>query len=319
MLPAGFEAALVDSASYFVNLAVVLVPLFIGGSFLVGLVQEYIPPERVERTLRGHDEGSGNILAAAFGAVTPFCSCSTVPVLAGLLQAGAPVGLAFSFLLASPLVNEIAVILLLGVFGLKVTALYVVTTFTAAVVGGILIGRLGLAEHIKDGELLDGGSQAVATDGGTVSEGCGCGSQQSRTHRQHVAAAGRGAWSFFVDTLPYLVVGITIGALIHGAVPLGLIESVLGPNSPVAVPVAALAGAPVYISMSGMIPIATVLFEQGVPIGTVLAFVIGGAGVSIPNLILLHKLFERRLLLVYASTVVVIGATTGFLFNLLLV
>ncbi|MEF8801937.1 MAG: permease [Halolamina sp.] len=319
MLPAATEPALRESWRFFVHLAVVLVPLFIGGSFLVGLAEEYLPPEAVERKLRGHDEGAGNVLAAGFGAVTPFCSCSTVPALAGLLQAGAPLGLAFSFLLASPLVNEIAVILLLGVFGLKLTAVYVVTTFTAAVGGGIAIGRLGLGDHVKDVQGLTGGTDAaaagVATDGGTVECGSSCSTPVQRSHRTRVGTAARGAWSFFVDTLPYLLVGMTVGALIHGVVPVAVVQRVLGPENPLAVPLAALAGAPIYVSMSGMLPIAASLSEQGVPVGTVLAFVIGGAGVSIPNLVLLTKLFERRLLLVYAGTVVAIGATLGVLFN----
>ena len=319
MLPDGATAALLDSWDYFVHLAVVLVPLFIGASFLVGLAQEYLPPERVERKLRGHDEGAGNVAAAGFGAVTPFCSCSTVPVLAGLLQAGAPLGLAFSFLLASPLVNEIAVILLLGWFGIEVTVWYVVTTFTAAVVGGILIGRLGLTDHVKDVRVTGDADRTVAADGGAA-DCCGCDATTAeQSHRRRVETAAREAWSFFVDTLPYLVLGITIGALIHGVVPVEMIHAVLGPENPLAVPLAAIAGAPIYISMSGMLPIAASLSEQGIAIGTVLAFVVGGAGVSIPNLVLLNKLFERTLLLVYAVTVVVIGVTVGSLFNLVLV
>ena len=155
MLPPGLGEALLDSWDYFLHLAVILVPLFIGASFLVGLAQEYLRPEKVERKLRGHDEGTGNIAAAGLGAVTPFCSCSTVPVLAGLLQAGAPLGLAFSFLLASPLVNEIAVLLLVGLFGIEITVYYVIMTFVAAVAGGLVIGRLGLAEHVKDVRIVD--------------------------------------------------------------------------------------------------------------------------------------------------------------------
>jgi hypothetical protein len=315
VLPDGFAAALVDSGSYFVHLAVVLVPLFVGGSFLVGLAEEYLPPEAVERKLRGHDEGVGNVVAAGFGAVTPFCSCSTVPALAGLLQAGAPLGLAFSFLLASPLVNEIAVVLLLGLFGLEVTVVYVLATFAAAIAGGLVVGRLRLEAHVKDvGSLTDTGG-AVATDGGSAACGCDGTDPGDRSHRRRVETAARGAWSFFLDTLPYLVVGLTIGALVHGAVPVDAVRTVLGPGNPVAVPLAALAGAPIYLSMSGMLPVAASLGDQGIAIGTVLAFVVGGAGVSIPNLVLLNELFDRRLLLVYAGTVVVIGTAIGWLFN----
>lgn len=319
MLPAGFESALLNSWGYFLHLVVILVPLFIGASFFVGLTREYLPPEKVEETLRGHDEGTGNVAAAGLGAVTPFCSCSTVPVLAGLLQAGAPLGLAFSFLLASPLVNEIAVLLLLGLFGIEVTIWYVAMTFVLAVVGGLIIGRLGLAEQVKDVRITDETPQPVAADGGAVDCCAGGPTQTEQTHRQHVESAARDAWSFFVDTLPYLVLGMVLGALIHGVVPTDVLQTVLGPENPLAVPLAALAGAPIYVSLSGMLPIAASLAEVGIPIGTVMAFVIGGAGVSIPNIILLNKLFKRRLLLIYAGTVVTIGIIVGVVFNLFIV
>jgi uncharacterized membrane protein YraQ (UPF0718 family) len=330
-LPFTIPPALVESAAFFVHLAVVLVPLFVAAAFLVGLAEEYLPPERVEQRLRGHDEGAGNVVAAAFGAVTPFCSCSTVPALAGLLQAGAPLGLAFSFLLASPLVNEIAVVFLVGVFGLKVTALYVVTTFVAAVVGGVVVGRLGLEDHVKDLDALTGGAgeadgtdaasglDPVATDGGNLTCGCETATPDRRPHRERVGTAARGALSFLRETFPYLLAGMTAGALLHGVVPVDVVMTVLGPENPLAVPLAALAGAPLYVSMSGMLPIAASLGEQGVPVGTVIAFVVGGAGVSIPNLVLLSKLFERRLLAAYVGTVVAIGTAVGTVFNVLLV
>jgi len=319
MLPPGLTSALLDSWNYFLHLSVILVPLFIGASFLVGLAQEYLPPKKVERKLRGHNEGTGNIAAAGLGAITPFCSCSTVPVLAGLLQAGAPLGLAFSFLLASPLVNWIAALLLLGLFGVEITLWYIIMTLLAAILGGLVIGRLGLSRYVKEVQIVDEQGQTVAADGGTTS--C-CGTRnmsRAKTHREHIETAAREAWSFFIDTLPYLILGMTIGALIHGVVPIDVLQAVLGPENPLAVPLAALAGAPVYISLSGMLPIAASLSEQGIAIGTVLAFVIGGAGVSIPNLILLNKLFKRRLLLIYAVTVVLTGIIVGIVFNTLVV
>ena len=319
MIPAGYEAALADSLEYFVHLAIVLAPLFVAASFLVGLAQEYLPPERVEAMLRSRDHGSGNVLAAGLGAVTPFCSCSTVPILAGLLGAGAPIGLSFSFLLASPIVNWIAVFLLFGLFGAGVTVAYVVTALLAAIVGGLLIGRLDLERYVKDVRITTG-DREITTDGGTATDAdcCAGADAPTRSHRTRVTSAGRGALSFFWETLPYIVVGIAIGALIHGAVPESLLQRIAGPENPLATPLAALAGAPVYVSISGMLPIAHSLAEGGIPIGTVLAFVIGGAGVSIPNLILLNKLFERRLLVIYAGTVVGIGTTVGVLFNTVL-
>jgi len=325
MIPSGTEAALLDSWDYFLHLAMILTPLFIGASFLVGLAQEYLPPERVEEILRARDHGSGNVLAAGLGAVTPFCSCSTVPVLAGLLGAGAPTGMAFSFLIASPIVNWIAVFLLFGLFGTGVTVAYVTTALLAAILAGLVIGTLDLDGDIKDVRITAGGRE-IATDGGvaasdgsTAGDACGCSecgtTATNRTHTERVTTAGEGALSFFRDTLPYIAVGITIGALIHGAVPAEFLQRIAGPGNPLATPLAALAGAPIYVSISGMLPIAHSLTETGIPIGTVIAFVIGGAGISIPNLILLNKLFERPLLAIYATTVVTIGITVGVLFN----
>ena len=320
MIPPGVEAALLDSWDYFLHLATVLVPLFVGASFLVGLVEEYLPPERVEAALQKRNRGSGNVAAAGLGAVTPFCSCSTVPVLAGLLGAGAPLGLSFSFLLASPVVNEIAAVLLLGLFGVEVTAIYLVSALVAAVVGGIVVDSFDLDHLVKDATITANG-RTVTTDGGTTScSSCSsCSSQTTRAtlHRERVRTAASGAWSFFRETFPYLLLGMTLGALIHGAVPASWLQQVAG--HPLAVPLAALAGAPLYVSMAGMLGIAAPLVDQGVPIGTVIAFVVGGAGVSIPNLILLNKLFERRLLAVYAATVVTIGTVVGYGLNVLFV
>ena len=311
MILSGIETALLDSWDYFLHLSTILVPLFIGASFLVGLVEEYLPPEKVEAMLQKRNRGSGNVAAAGLGAVTPFCSCSTVPVLAGLLGAGAPLGLSFSFLLASPIVNEIAAFLLLGLFGIKVTAIYLVSALVAAIVGGIVIDTFDLGHLVKDVRITTN-DRTVATDGGTAS--CSCSSSsQTKSHRERVETAAGGTWSFFRDTFPYLLLGMTLGALIHGAVPASWLQQAAG--NPLAVPLAALAGAPLYVSMAGMLGIAAPLVNQGVPIGTVIAFVVGGAGVSIPNLILLNKIFERKLLIVYAVTVVTIGTVLGYGLN----
>jgi uncharacterized membrane protein YraQ (UPF0718 family) len=316
MIPPGIETALLDSWDYFLHLATVLVPLFIGASFLVGLVEEYLPPEKVEAMLQKRNRGSGNVAAAGLGAVTPFCSCSTVPVLAGLLGAGAPLGLSFSFLLASPIVNEIAAFLLLGLFGIEITAIYLVSALVAAIIGGVVIDTFDLDHLVKDVRITMN-DRTVATDGGIASCSCSSSVQTTKTHRERVETAAGGAWSFFKDTFPYLLLGMTLGALIHGAVPASWLQQVAG--NPLAVPLAALAGAPLYVSMAGMLGIAAPLVDQGVPIGTVIAFVVGGAGVSIPNLILLNKLFKRKLLVIYAVTVVTIGTVLGYGLNVFFV
>jgi len=343
-----FHQEFLVALDYFFHLAIVLVPLFLVGAFLVGLLREYLPPERVERVLRQYDGGTGNVVAAGTGAITPFCSASTVPILAGLLGAGAPLGIAYSFLLASPLVNELAVLLLLGEFGVMTTVLYVVLTAVAAIIGGVIIGKLDLEHHVKDAELLGpDGPDGVATDGGHSADcsrasdtppsetcgitrpscgmstpesetGCGGSSEQPNTHLLRFRGAAVSAVGFFTDLIPYLVLGMSLGAVIHAFIPATMIQAVIGPENPFAVFIASVAGAPIYLSMSAMLPIAASFTDQGIPIGTVLAFVVGSAGVSLPNLVLLNKLFTRTLLAVYALTVVIIGVVVGLTFNSLL-
>lgn len=299
------------SMKYFVELAVWLVPLFLLASLLVGLVEEYVPPDRLRELLERQSGPRGVITAGLAGALTPFCSCASIPVLAGLLQAGAPLGIAMAFLIASPLINEVALLLLIGLFDLEVAVFYVVLTFGALVLFSLVVSRIDLTRHVKIGP-------AVAADGGepvtrpTVEE-------PFSTHRQHFWSASGRALAFSREMSPYLIGGMILGAAIHGFVPTEWIHAVLGPGNPAGIPIAAVAGAPMYVSISAVLPIASSLADQGVPIGTVLAFVIGGAGVSVPNLVLLNKFFDRYLLGIYVLAVLVIGVLVGVAFNLLVV
>ncbi len=298
-------AGLRDGALYFAWLFVTIVPLFLFATFLVGLAQEYFPPGRIRRSLEKRDGGSGNLAAAGVGAVTPFCSCSSIPLVAGLLQAGAPLGIVISFLLASPLINEIAVPLLAALFGLRVTVLYVAMMFVAAVLGGLVVGRFVTDEtHIQSAEVTEYGSTPVP-DGGAP----------HGSHRIHLERAGRHAWGFLMEMLPYVTLGMIIAAIIHGVVPIRWLRPILGPSNPLAVPLAVVAGVPLYFSLSATLPIAAALVSKGIPIGTVLALLVGVVGVSLPNLVMLNKLFSRELLAVYVSTVVAIGIAVGVVFN----
>lgn len=308
-MPVGLSAAAVDAARYFGWLFVTIVPLFFLAAFLVGLAHEYVSPDRIRGALERRDGGSGNVAAAGVGAVTPFCSCSSVPMVAGLLQAGAPLGIVFSFLLASPLINEIAVPLLAALFGLEVAVLYVAIMFVAAVLGGLLLGRvMDLDRHVKSAGVDSIGTAGPAVaDGGTAAV--------TPDHRARFAAAARHAAGFLRGMLPYVLLGMVVAALIHGLVPVAWLSAVLGPSNPAAVPLAVLAGVPLYFSLSATLPVAAALVSKGIPIGTVLALLVGVVGVSLPNLILLNKLFTRRLLAVYVATVVSIGITVGVVFN----
>lgn len=294
-------------------LLVTIVPLFLAASFLVGLVQEYLSPGRVQRALERRDEGSGNVAAAGLGAVTPFCSCSSIPLVTGLLQAGAPLGIVVSFLLASPLINEVAVPLLAVLFGWRVAALYVGLMFAAAVVGGVIVGRLVEVDTDVDAAALAAlePEAPVRSDGGAPAAAGGPG------HRQRVRRAARHAWTFLHDLFPYILLGLVAAALIHGVVPVPWLQALLGRGNPLAVPTAVVAGVPLYFSLSAMLPVAHALVAKGIPLGTVLALLVGTVGVSLPNLVILNRLFSRRLLVVYVATVVAMGVVAGLLFNAL--
>lgn len=301
-----------DSARYLVELAVWLLPLFLVASFLVGIAEAYLPSERLQRLLREQRGARGNVIAAAIGAVTPFCSCASIPVLAGLLQAGAPLGIALSFLIASPLINEVAIILLGGLFGWRVAAFYVGMTFVTVVAVGLIVDQLDLDAHVKIEQTVS----HPAPDGGTP-QGRTCEPMAARTHRDHLRTAGRKALAFCFDMIPYLLLGMVLGAALHGFIPTTWTQSVLGAENPVAVPAATVVGAPIYVSVSAMLPLASSLADQGIPLGTVLAFVIGGAGVSVPNLVILANFFDRYLLSIYVLVVVAVGVIVGTIFNIL--
>lgn len=302
-----------ESVGYFIELAIWLLPLFLVASVLVGIAEEYLPPERLRELLRNQRGSRGNVIAAMLGALTPFCSCASIPVLAGLLQAGAPLGIAMSFLIAAPLINEVALLLLGGLFGWRIAALYVGITFVAIVTLGWVVDRCDLNDHVKIAQTV----AEPVPDGGTLEDGGPFASGTTRSHREHLRSAGRRALVFFAEMAPYLLLGMVLGAVLHGFVPANWVRAVLGTDNPAAVPVATLLGAPIYVSISAMLPLASSLVDQGIPLGTVLAFVVGGAGVSIPNLVILAKFFDRYLLALYVLIVVAVGVFVGSIFNVL--
>ncbi|ABN55950.1 MULTISPECIES: permease [Methanoculleus] len=292
---------LITAGEFFVVIAGELVLLFVGITFLVGLLQAYIPEERIRSVLAGRRQGAGNVLSAGFGALTPFCSCSTIPILLGLLDIGVPFGVCMSFLLASPLLNPVILALLVALVGIVPTAIYAALTFTAAIVIGWLLGRLGYARYVKD----------VMVEGRP--EPCGCNS----SHGTRI----RGAFSFavrlFQQVFPYLILGAGIGAFIYGFIPGDLIVSLAGPDNPLAIPVAAVIGIPMYIRAETLIPVSAVLLEKGMGIGAVMALIIGGAGASIPEVTLLAAIFERRLVAAFVAVILGVAVLAGAAFQVL--
>jgi uncharacterized membrane protein YraQ (UPF0718 family) len=301
---------LAEAGRFFLVIAGELVLLFIGVTFLVGLLQEFIPPETIQRILTRQKKFVGNIIGAGLGALTPFCSSSTIPILVGLLNGGAPFGASMSFLIASPLLNPVILGLFLSLLGIKVTAVYVGITFIAAVITGLLWERLGLADQYKNVVIRRGccsaeGMEEIADTAEPV------------TLNIKFKRAGEMAWSLFRQVFPYLMLGAAIGAFIYSFVPESLIIKLAGPGNPLAVPVAALIGVPMYIRAETIIPISAVLIGKGMSIGAVMALVIGGAGASIPEIIILASIFRRKLVAAFVITILAVAILAGFFFNLL--
>ena len=273
--------------------------------FGVGIVRSYFTPERTRRMLAGRREFTGNVLAALLGVVTPFCSCSAVPLFIGFVTAGVPLGVTFSFLISAPMVNEIALVLLFGLFGWKVAALYLGTGLVIAIVAGWTIGRLKLERHGED--------WVYATEAGTD------GAVEERMEFAARVAAGREAVRDIVGRVwLYVVAGIAVGAGIHGYVPENFMASIMGRDAWWSVPLAVLIGVPMYSNAAGIIPVVQALLGKGAALGTVLAFMMSVIGLSLPEAIILRKVLKLPLLVVFFAVVALGIMVVGFLFNTLL-
>jgi uncharacterized membrane protein YraQ (UPF0718 family) len=272
--------------------------------FGVGVVRSFFSPERTRALLRGRRETTGNVMAASLGIVTPFCSCSAVPLFIGFVEAGIPLGVTFSFLIAAPMVNEIALVLLYGLFGWEVAALYLVTGLTIAIVAGWVIGRLGMDRYIEDWVREVRMGEAAAGE--------------------ELSWAGRMsyAWQAVKDIVgkvwPYVVAGIAVGALIHGYVPENFMAGIMGADAWWSVPLAVLLGIPMYSNAAGIIPIVEALLEKGAALGTVLAFMMAVIALSLPETIILKKVLKWPLIFTFLGVVGVGIMFVGFLFNAVL-
>ncbi len=272
--------------------------------FGVGVVRSFFSPQRTRALLRGRRETTGNVMAAGLGIVTPFCSCSAVPLFIGFVEAGIPLGVTFSFLIAAPMVNEIALVLLYGLFGWEVAALYLVTGLLIAIVAGWVIGRLRMDRYVEDWvrEIRMGDAEETAELDwpGRVSY----------------------AWQAVRDVVgkvwPYVLAGIAVGAVIHGYVPENFMASVMGADAWWSVPLAVLLGIPMYSNAAGIIPIVEALLEKGAALGTVLAFMMAVIALSLPETIILKKVLKWQLIAVFLGVVGVGIMFVGFLFNAVL-
>ncbi|UMZ73170.1 permease [Natranaerofaba carboxydovora] len=302
---------LIEVAGFFFYLLGELLLLFVGISFLVGLLQEYVNPEAIKNYLDKKRIGAGgNVIGAFFGSLTPFCTCSTIPITLGLLKSGIPFGITMSFFFASPLLNPIVVILMLALFGIQMTAIYVAILFPTSVIIGLLLDKFGYEKEIK--------SVKVVKDEEEEAEELPENPTFLQKLRPRLKNAGRFAISLFRQVIVFLFLGAAIGAFIYGFVPEEFIVRVAGPESKFSIPIASVIGIPMYVREATILPISSVLIDQGMNIGAVMALVIGGTGASLPELTMLNTIFKKKLLITYIIIVIAVAIFAGYLFNILM-
>ena len=268
--------------------------------FLVAIVRSYVTPQKVKKWVGGKKEGAGNVLAAILGIPTPFCSCSAVPLFIGFVESGVPLGITFSFLIASPLINEVAAAMLLAMFGWQIAGMYILSGLVIAIIAGIIIGRLSLEGEVEDFVYKIKSKELVE---GTM------------TWRQRIDFGISESKCITLKVLPYILLGIGIGAVIHGHAPADFLVNIAGPGNPLAVPLAVLIGIPLYSNAAGMIPIMEVLTSKGMAMGTALAFMMAVIGLSLPEMIILRKVIKIKLLVIFAGILFISFTLTGYLFN----
>jgi len=285
-----------DSIKIFILLAVII--------FLVSYLRSFLSPEKMRRLLTKRFPIIGNILAALFGIITPFCSCSAVPLFIGFVESGVPLGVTFSYLISAPMVNEVAIIMLFGLFGFPVALLYTASGVTIAVVVGFLMGRMNLEPLVEDyvWKIKAGNSEV----------------NQKMTSKERMNQAYLYTLDLIKKVYPYVLIGVGIGALIHGYAPSDMLTKIAGRGNIFAVPIAVLIGVPLYSNAAGTIPIIQALLSKGLPMGTSLAFMMSVTALSFPEMIILRKVLKLKLLGIYITILTIGIIFTGYLFNLVL-
>ncbi len=271
--------------------------------FMVAIIRAYFPPEKTKRILSHKREYIGNVMAALLGIITPFCSCSAVPLFIGFVEAGIPLGVTFSFLISSPMVNEIALIMLWGLFGWKIALIYTGTGVLLAIASGIVIGRFKMEKYVQDyvWETKVGNMEIVQT-----------------SFREKVEYARDYTVDLLKKIYPYVIIGIGLGGIVHGYIPTELVVKYAGRDNPLAVLVAVLIGIPLYSNAAGMIPVVQALVEKGMAMGTVLAFMMSVTAISFPEAVILKNVLKMPLILTFFGIVTVGIIIVGYLFNAIL-
>ncbi len=273
--------------------------------FFVGILRTYFTPEKTRKVLEGKSLFTGNVLASLLGVVTPFCSCSAIPLFLGFVEAGVPLGVTFSFLIAAPMINEVALVLLIGLFGWKVALIYVITGLFIAIVSGWILGKLKLEKYVADWVYS---VKSVESD--------------DEDEKPSIYERIRGGYDTVKEIVGkiwiYILLGIAVGAGAHGYVPEDMMGALLGKENWYGVPLAILMGVPMYSNAAGIIPIVSVLIEKGVSLGTALAFMMSVIALSLPEIIILKKVLKWQLITVFVGIVSIGILTVGFIFNYLM-
>jgi uncharacterized protein len=292
-LSGALEFFIYDTIKIFILLSVII--------FAISFIRSFFPPEKTRKILSHKKEFIGNILAALLGVVTPFCSCSAVPLFIGFVEGGVPLGVTFSFLISSPMVNEVAIVLLFGLFGWKITAIYIGTGLTVALIGGYIIGKLKLEKWVEEYvyQIHVGEGQAV----------------QTPTFKERLDYAKLSMKEILGKVWFYVIIAVALGGLIHGYVPADFLVKYAGKDNIFAVPIAVLLGVPLYSNAAGVIPIVYALMQKGLSLGTTLAFMMAVTALSLPEMIILRKVLKVKLLAVFVGIMTITIIAVGYLFN----
>lgn len=294
-----------ESVAFFVYDVPKILLLLSGMIFLISVVRTFFSPERTRALLGGKRQGMGNVLASLLGIVTPFCSCSAVPLFIGFVESGIPLGVTFSFLIAAPTINEVAVILLYGLFGWRVAGLYVASGLVIATIAGYIIGKFKMERYVEDFVW-----QMQGAEGGF---------EEKLTWAERFGRAWDSVKEILCKVWLYVVIGIAIGAGIHGFVPEAALADIMGAKAWWSVPLAVLIGIPLYSNAAGVVPIVGALISKGASVGTALAFMMSVVGLSLPEMIILRRVLKPHLIAVFIGTVAIAIVITGYLFNFVMV
>lgn len=303
------ETALGSAVNFFVYDSIKILLLLFLISALMGIVNAYFPVERLRNYLSSHRlYGLQYLLASLFGAITPFCSCSSIPLFIGFVKGGIPLGVTLSFLITSPLVNEVAVAMFLGSFGIKATLVYVISGILLGCVGGFVLGRMHLEPYLSDWVKqvqLQSEKQTAEWE------------QERTSFMQRLPIVILDSWRIVRGVLLYIFIGIGIGAFMHGFVPEGFFEQYMSRDNWYAVPLSVMLAVPMYANAAGIVPVIEVFVAKGIPLGTAIAFMMAVVGLSLPEATLLKKVMTWRLIVVFFTTVTLFIILSGYLFNFL--